>query len=63
MSKLSLLEKELKRCKDFGLTSWYIIQTCRTTCPQKMVELIKKKYGYDKISCKVEALFLERRGK
>ena len=49
MSKLSLLEKNLKRCKEFGLTSWYIIQTCKTTCPQRLVAELRKKYGYDKI--------------
>ena len=49
MSKLSLLEKKLKDCADFGITSWYIIQACKTTCPQKLVETLRKKYGYDRI--------------
>lgn len=48
MSKLSLLEKELKNATN-GVTSWDIIQKCRTTCPQKLVEQLRSKYGYDKI--------------
>ena len=49
MSKLTRLEKELKNATN-GLTSWHIIQECRTTCPQKLIEELRKKYGYDKIT-------------
>lgn len=54
MSKQSLLVKELKRAKDVGLTSWYIIQICKTTCPQKLIEELRRKYGYDAITDKWE---------
>ncbi len=53
MSKLSLLEKELKRATN-GITSWSIIQECKTTNPQKLIEALRKKYGYDKIKDKWE---------
>lgn len=48
MSKLSKLEKDLKNATN-GVTSWDIIRECRTTNPQKLVEQLRKKYGYDKI--------------
>lgn len=53
MSKLSLLEKELKRATN-GITSWSIIHECKTTNPQKLIEALRKKYGYDKIKDKWE---------
>ena len=53
MSKLSLLEKELKRATN-GITSWSIIQECKTTNPPKLIEALRKKYGYDKIKDKWE---------
>ena len=48
MSKLSRLEKDLKESAN-GITSWGIIQNCRTTNPQKLVEGLRKKYGYDRV--------------
>ena len=49
MSKQSQLEKDLKHSSN-GITSWHIMLRCRTTCPQKLIEQLRKKYGYDKIT-------------
>lgn len=49
MSKLTKLEKDLRNATN-GITSWSIIQECRTTCPQKLIEELRKKHGYDKIT-------------
>jgi hypothetical protein len=54
MSKLSLLEKKLKNSGEIGLTSWHIMMECRTTSPQKLVQNLKERYGYDKIRDKWE---------
>lgn len=48
MSKLSKLEKDLKSSTN-GISSWHIIMQCRTTNPQKLIQQLRKKYGYDKI--------------
>jgi len=53
MSKSTLLEKILKNSEN-GVTSWSIILKCRTTCPQKLVEQLRNKYGYDKVTDKWE---------
>jgi len=53
MSKETKLEKMLRNATN-GVTSWDIIQECRTTCPQKLIESLRKKYGYDRITDKWE---------
>ena len=50
MSKLSKLEKDLKQAKDKGVSSWQIAIECRTTNPQKLVEKLRAKYGYNQIT-------------
>lgn len=50
MSKTTKLEKDLKIAGDRGITTWQIMMQCRTTNPQKLVERLRKKYGYDKIT-------------
>jgi hypothetical protein len=50
MSKSSKLEKDLKKAGTLGVTSWQIINGCETTNPQKLVEILRKKYGYDRIT-------------
>ena len=57
MSKLSAVEKDLKQ--NGSITNWEIVTRYYTTCPQKIIECLRKKYGYDAIPDKWESKKVE----
>ena len=53
MSKVTAVEKYLK--ENGSITNWDIITKYYTTCPQKIIENLRKKHGYDAITDKWES--------
>lgn len=52
MSKISAVEKDLKA--NGSITNWDIVTRYYSTNPQKIIEKLRKKYGFDAITDKWE---------
>lgn len=61
MSKLSAVEKDLKQ--NGSITNWEIATRYYTTCPQKIIECLRKKHGYDAITDEWQSKKVEIDGK
>lgn len=53
MSKISAVEKDLKA--NGSITNWDIVTRYYSTNPQKIIEKLRKKYGFNAISDKWES--------